>query len=108
LTLGAVTATLFSRPATADFLGSTFFAILAFTAETFRGFATCFLLALALTGRLVTLWAFFAGAFAVVILLARDLGRADFGLSERLLTDAFGADRREPERLIPFVTGLLI
>jgi hypothetical protein len=93
----------------AGFLGGAFLATFALTAETFRGFATCFLLALVLlTGLLVSFWAFFAGAFDVLVLLARDLGRVDFGLTARLLTEVFGADRREPERLIPFVTGLLI
>jgi hypothetical protein len=78
-------------------------------AAALRVFGTGFFSALALAvDRLVTFRAFFAGAFAPETRLARDLGRADFGLRGLLLTAAFGADLREADRLIPFVTGLLI
>jgi hypothetical protein len=57
--------------------------------------------------RPATFWAFFAGALAPEPRLERDFGRAAFAFSVRLLA-AFGDARREAERLIPFVTGLLI
>lgn len=82
---------------------------LGFGAATLRVFVTCFFAGLALVvDLLVTFKAFLAGALATERRLARGLGRADFGLRGLLLAAAFGAERREADRLIPFVTGLLI
>jgi hypothetical protein len=89
--------------------GGDFFATLALGAIALRDFVTCFFAGLDLAvDRLVTFKAFLAGAFTAEVRLARDLGRADFGLRALLLAETFGAGRREAERLIPFVTGLLI
>ena len=86
-----------------------FFADFALTVVAFRGLVTSFFADLALlVARPVAFRAFLAGAFAAANRLPSDLGGADFGLIVRLLADAFGTDRREAERLIPFVTGLLI
>jgi hypothetical protein len=95
----------------AGLLETDFLVTLVFKAAAFRVFVTCFFAGLALAvALLITLSAFFAGALAAVLRLARDFGRADFGLCLRglLLAAAFGAERREAGRLIPFVTGLLI
>lgn len=93
----------------AGLLETVFFVTLGFGATTLRVFVTCFFAGLALLVDLpVTFRAFLAGAFATELRLARDLGRADFGLRDLVLAAAFGAERREADRLIPFVTGLLI
>jgi len=87
-----------------------FFATLAFEGTALRvGLVTCFFAGLALAADFpVTLKAFLAGAFTAETFLPIDFGRADLGLRVLLLVAAFGVERRDAARLIPFVTGLLI
>jgi hypothetical protein len=106
------TATRFGRLATAVLRAAAFFTGFDLEAAILRGFTTCFLTGFDLFDLLVTratnFWAFFAGALADAMRLPSGFGRADFGLTLLLFAVAFGAGRREAERLIPFVTGLLI
>ena len=95
----------------AGLLETAFLVTLDFGAATLRVFVTCFFAGLVfVVDLLVTFSAFLAGALAPEVRLARDFGRADLGLGLRglLLVAAFGAERREADRLIPFVRGLLI
>jgi hypothetical protein len=87
--------------------GAVFFTDFALVGAAFRGFTTCFLTGFdLLVTRATNFWAFFAGALADATCLRS--GLADFGLTLRLFAAAFGTGRREAERRIPFVTGLLI
>jgi hypothetical protein len=92
-------------------LATVFRVALDLEAATLRVFVTAFFAGLAFVeALLVTFNAFLAGALAPEVRFARDFGRAALGLSLRglLLVAAFGAVRREADRLIPFVRGLLI
>jgi hypothetical protein len=80
-----------------------------FAGAALRGRAACFLAVLALGFLLAAVRrAFFAGAFAAFARLTIGLGRADFALNVRLLTDDFTEDCREFDRLTLFAIGLLI